>query len=103
MYGTEGGESIGRIVDNIDEGYFTNYVLAPDVLEEMRKKRSAVFLRLAWSVLAVTFLMTLIGLIATLWHIAWWIATGFCVMILISLLLIWFAFNGPSPSRSKNQ
>lgn len=84
-----------------EESYFTNHVLPPGVLEEKRKQRSAVFLRLAWGILAVTFLMTLIGLIATLWHMAWWIATGFCVMIPISLLLFWLAFNTPSHSRSK--
>lgn len=38
--------------------------------------------------MALTSLLTLVGVTAALWHSAWWIGAGFLVMLVLSQLVL---------------
>lgn len=70
----------------------------PEVLEVMRQKRAGKTLRYAAGIMAASILLTLTGLVATLWHMAWWISIGFCLMIVLSLFISILAIADSQPS-----
>ena len=81
-------------------------VPTPQILEAQRKRRTAVFLRFSVGILALSAILTLAGMIATLWHMAWWIGVAFFAMIVISLGIVIIAFGtslAPDSSEEKLQ
>lgn len=48
------------------------------------KRRARVVLLYSYCLLALTVLLTLVGITAALWHMAWWIAALFVAMTLVS-------------------
>lgn len=58
-------------------------------LEE--KRRAKVVLRYSYALLALTILLTVIGVTAALWYMAWWIAIAFVAMIVVSQALVFGA------------
>ena len=50
-----------------------------------------VVLRYTVGLMLVTFLLTMVGLTAALWHIAWWSAVAFVVIVAASLLIFFLA------------
>jgi hypothetical protein len=70
---------------------------APPAFEEMRKRRTGIVLLSAPGILVVSALLTLTGITATLWYMAWWIAVAFCAMVVLSLFIIGLAVGGSQP------
>lgn len=60
-------------------------------LEAVRKRRTRSALMYSSGILTLSIVLTLAGMIAALWHIAWWIAVAFAIMALISLVIVTLA------------
>lgn len=59
-------------------------VPTPDVIELVLKQRTKSVLIYSYSILAVSVLLTVIGISAALWHMGWWISLAFVAMTLVS-------------------
>ncbi len=44
--------------------------------------------------LVASIILTLTGLVATLWHVSWWIGVGFCLMVGFSFGITILAIAG---------
>ena len=53
--------------------------------QKAERHLSSVTLGYTYSLMALTFLLTLVGVTAALWHSAWWIGVAFLVMLVLSL------------------
>jgi hypothetical protein len=76
-------------------------VAAPPALEAMRRRRTKIVLSVSPGVLVLGVLLTMTGLVATLWHMARWIAAGFLVMALFSLLTVISVIAASQPRDSR--
>jgi len=82
------------------ESYF------PPVAERaaLTKRRSSIALRYALAIAAISAALTLAGLVAALWHMAWWIGTVLLVMIGISAGVVLLVFaHAQHDSRAGNR
>ncbi len=66
-------------------------------IKKMRQRRMVLVLSSSLVILALSGLLTLIGMPATLWHMAWWIAVGFGVMVLLCFVLVILAITSQPP------
>jgi hypothetical protein len=57
---------------------------APTPTEATEKRRMMVVLRYAYIFLALAIVLSLVGMTAALWHMAWWIAVMFVAMVVVS-------------------
>jgi hypothetical protein len=64
------------------------YLPPPESRKPMRKKMASVVLSYSAGILALSVLLTLIGIIAALWYMAWWIGVAFIVMVILSQALV---------------
>jgi len=55
---------------------------------ESEQKRTRKVLLYSYNLLTLTALLTLVGMTAALWHMAWWIGVAFAAMLLVSLSVI---------------
>lgn len=55
------------------------------------RRRAAVVLRYSYALLALTVLLTVVGVTASLWYMAWWIAVAFVVMVVLSQAVVFTA------------
>lgn len=78
-------------------------VAAPKTLESLQKRRTVVFLSFSLGILALSFLLTLTGMIAVLLHMAWWIGAGFFAMVMISLVIVSVAIVTSQPPESEEE
>jgi hypothetical protein len=62
-------------------------VPAPSTLEAQRKRRTESVLRISLWILALSGLLAVMGMVAVLWHMAWWIAVAFLAMVVLSLVI----------------
>ena len=67
--------------------------------ESGEKRRMRVVLRYSYALLALTLLLTVIGVTAALWHMAWWIAVLFVAMVVISQGLLLRAIAATGSNR----
>lgn len=74
-----------------------------NILESMRKRRTIFFLSYSLGILALSVLLTLIGMIAVLWHMAWWIGVVFFVMVILCLVLVIIAIFTSQPPESPDE
>jgi amino acid transporter len=65
--------------------------------------RTNVVLLYALIILVVSALLTLAGIVAALWHMAWWIAVAFLVMLVLCLVLVIIALFTIRPPGSPAQ
>ena len=65
-------------------------VIDPGESEQRRTRKALTY---SYTLLMVTALLTLVGVTAALWHMAWWIGVAFAVMLLLSLTLVTAALN----------
>ena len=75
----------------------------PDIeatLEAMRKRRAEIVMRWSSVILALSFLLTLTGLVATLWYMAWWIAVSFIIMVVLSLSIVILVLIASQPDEA---
>ena len=75
-------------------------VAAPKARESRQKRRSGVVLVYALGVLVLSALLTVTGMIAALWHLAWWIGVAFLAMSLIGQGIVIAALVTLEPSDS---
>lgn len=61
---------------------------------DVARRRSRRVLTYSYSLLNLSAVLTIAGLTATLWHMAWWVAVAFLVMTGLSLLLVMQAMSG---------
>jgi hypothetical protein len=65
-------------------GLSVNQVQTPKESESIVKQRTKIALIYSYSILSVSVLLTVIGVSAALWHMAWWISVSFVVVTLVS-------------------
>lgn len=58
------------------------------------RKRTRTVLRYSYGLLTLTILLTVIGVTAAMWHMAWWIAVAFVAVTVVSQSLIFGAIAG---------
>ncbi len=74
-------------------------IASPKTLESWRKRRTGFFLAYSLGMLVLSVLLTLTGMIAVLWYMAWWIGVIFFVMVIISLVIVIVALVSLTASR----
>ncbi len=85
-----------------DEGFTgSGQIPGPSVMDAIRQRRAGTSLRYSAGMMAMSFLLTLAGLIATLWHMAWWISMGFCLMLVLALTILILAIAPTQPPDHK--
>ncbi len=72
-------------------------------IKKMRQRRMVLVLSSSLVILALSGLLTLIGMPATLWHMAWWIAVGFGVMVLLCFVLVILAITSQPPRLARGE
>jgi hypothetical protein len=72
-------------------------VLGPEAIETMVKRTTRSVLIYSYSILAAAVFLTMIGIGAALWHMAWWISLIFVAMTLVSGGLVIGAIAGAPP------
>jgi hypothetical protein len=85
-----------------EAGLGVNQVQPSDSSQSMAKQRTKTVLIYSYSILSVSVLLTVIGVTAALWHMAWWISVAFVVVTLISPGVVVGAMAS-WPSRVKPQ
>lgn len=75
----------------------------PLAASPMQKRRTEIILLVSLGMLAVSALLTLIGLTAALWHVAWWIGVLFLLMTIISLGIVVVALSVVRPPQSQEE
>ena len=72
-------------------------------LESQRKRRTVNVLGSSLGILALSLLLTLTGMMAALWHMAWWIGVCFFAMVMISLAIVTVALVTSQPPGSQEE
>ncbi len=72
-------------------------------LETMRKRGTRNVLNVTVSILTVGSILTLVGLGAALWHMAWWIAAAFGVMVFVCLVIVQIVMLTAQPRLSPEE
>ena len=67
----------------------------------LEKRRSRVTLIYCWSILVLSTFLTLAGLVAALWHMAWWTAVALIVATILGVLLVAVAIANAMPPVSQ--
>jgi hypothetical protein len=78
-------------------------IASPKALESLRKRRTRIVLGDSLGILALSILLTLTGMTAALWHMAWWIGVVFLAMVLISLAMVIVAVFTIQPPDSQEE
>jgi hypothetical protein len=87
-----------------DVGFTIGEQLAsPKTLESLRKRRTTIFLSWSLGILVLSSLLTLTGMIAVLWHMAWWIGVVFIAMVIICPVIVIIAFATSQPPDSPEE
>jgi hypothetical protein len=76
---------------------------SPQARAAQREMSMRAVLLCSFGILALSVLLTLIGLSAALWHMAWWIAVIFIAMAIISLGIVIAALVTVGPPESPEQ
>lgn len=108
-----------RLVQDMKPGRFEETVsqtlqeagLTPDELqvpsltslEAMRIRGTQVALRYALYIFSLSSVLTLAGMVATLWHMAWWIGVAFAAMVVISMVIALLAMTASQPPVSSEE
>jgi MFS family permease len=78
-------------------------VASPQTAESRRKRRTGVILIYSLIMLALSILLTLTGVVAALWHMAWWIGIAFSAMVIVSQGIVIAAFASAQPPDSPEE
>ena len=76
---------------------------SPLAASPTQKRRTEVILLVSLGILVVSVLLTLTGLTAALWHVAWWIGVLFLLMTIISLGIVVVALSVVRPPQSQEE
>ena len=74
---------------------------SPTAPESWQKRRTRVVLGYSYGLLALAVLLTLIGITAALWHMAWWIGVIFVPMVLVSQSVVLMAIASTGVNRNR--
>jgi len=69
--------------------------------ESHQRKRAEIVLRYSLGILAASVAFTVVGLVAALWHMAWWIGVIFIVMVVISAGFVFAVMAHSLPPKSE--
>lgn len=72
-------------------------------LQALRIRGAQVALRYAVGILTLCMILTVVGMTAALWHMAWWIGVAFAVMVAISLTIAMIAVASIQPPVSAEE
>jgi MFS family permease len=72
-------------------------------LEAVRKRGTRNVLYTALGILTLSGVLTLVGMVAALWHVAWWIAVAFGVMVFICQIIIQIVMVTSQPRASAEE
>jgi ABC-type multidrug transport system fused ATPase/permease subunit len=78
-------------------------ITSPKTLESQRKRRTVFFLAYSLGILALSVLLTLTGMVALLWYMAWWIGVIFFVMVIIGLVIVILALVSSQPPETPEE
>lgn len=70
-------------------------------LQAMRIRGTQIALSFALGILVFSGVLTLVGISAAFWHMAWWIAAAFVAMVLVSFCIAMLAMTISQPPVSK--
>ena len=82
---------------------FGEQIPSPTALERLRQRRTGVVLTYSLGILALSVLLTLTGMISTLWHMAWWIGVSFFAMVMLSQVILMVAPVTSQPPDSAEE
>ena len=84
----------------LDAGFTKGAQLADaEALEALRRRRTQMALGTSPLVLALSVLLTVTGLMAALWHVAWWITIGFLAMLIVNVAVVVLSVAGLEPRQ----
>jgi MFS family permease len=98
-----------RYEDKLAEGFHNaSLILGSELASPLRtyplqKRRTEIVLLVSLGLLVVSALLTLVGLVAALWHVAWWIGILFLIMTIISMGIVITAFSAVRPPQSQEE
>lgn len=94
-----------ELAQNFQEVGFTLGTQIPTstTLQAMDEKRTRIILGASLGILALSGLLTLAGMLATMWHMARWIGVGFFAMVILSLVIIILAIVSSQPPASPQE
>ncbi len=72
-------------------------------LQAVRKRGTRSVLYADLGILMLSSAMTLVGTVAALWHIAWWIAVAFGAMVFICLIIVQIVMSTAQPRISPEE
>jgi len=81
----------------LEVGFTGGGRVTPPPFEAMRQRRSRLVLVVSPFVMVVSTVLTVIGMTATLWHMAWWIALAFLLMIAVGIAIVSAVVAGSPP------
>ena len=102
-------QDMQRYEDKLAQGFHDASVIlgtefaAPLAASPTQKRRTEVTLLISLGILTVSVLLTLTGLTAALWHMAWWIGVLFLLMTIISLGIVVVALSAVRPPQTKEE
>jgi hypothetical protein len=73
------------------------------VRKSLHKRRSDIALRYSLAIATLSFTLTLIGLVAALWHMAWWMGIVLLGMVMLSTVLVIVAMAHSLPPDPKQR
>ena len=71
--------------------------------ESLRRRRSNIALRYSGGIAALSIALTVTGLVAALWHMAWWIGVVLLLMIILSTVLVIVVLAHSLPPESETE
>jgi len=102
-------QDMKRYEDKLAQGFHDASVIlgaefaAPLAASPTQKRRTEVILLVSLGILIVGVLLTLIGLVAALWHVAWWIGVLFLIVTIISLGIVVVALSVVRPPQTQEE
>jgi len=102
-------QDMKRYEDKLAQGFHDASVIlgtefaAPLTASPTQKRRTEVILLVSLGILIVSVLLTLIGLVAALWHVAWWIGVLFLIVTIISLGIVVVALSVVRPPQTQEE
>ncbi len=81
------------------EAYF------PQDRASLHRRRTGIALSYSLGILALSIVLTLVGMVAALWYMAWWVGVVFLAMVLLSqvLVIIVIAHSFPPESEAEKE
>jgi hypothetical protein len=74
----------------------------PADIEAGRRRRTGLVLISGYSILAISFLLTIVGVTAALWHMAWWIGLAFLIVTVLSQVLVAWVITTSPPTSARS-